>query len=239
MGTIIGIAAGGGVGLLIVVAAIVYYKKKNKRHVLPSRRGGGEGSCDIFASYKQNDDNDGIVKTLHYELKPLDVWLDKMRGEEVSGIVAGVRSCDLFCAVISPAFFQSETCKLELRTAIREGMRIATCFNGSKHTVQEALAWIPAEFAQLRQDELIKLDEDIEFMEVALQKIRKRLSGKDQSSRQSNIVVDMDAATAAAAAADAAAAAAAAADQQLKQVEHELKKLSAESSGGVIVTDIE
>ena len=76
-------------------------------------------------------------------------------------------------------------------------------------------------------------------MEVALQKIQKRLSGNDQSSRQSKIVVDMDAADAAAAAADAAAAAAAAVDQQLKQVEHGLEKLSAEWSGGVIVTDLE
>ena len=180
MGTIIGIAAGGGVGLLIVVAAIVYYKKKNKRHVLPSRRGGGEGSCDIFASYKQNDGSDAIVMTMHYELKPLDVWLDKMRGDERSetGMVAGVASCELFCAVISPAYFQSDFCKLEMRTAIDKRKPIATCFNGSKFRVQDALKWIPAEFSQLKRDELIMLHEDREFMLVALKKLQKRLPAK-------------------------------------------------------------
>ena len=92
-----------------------------------------------------------------------------------AGMVAGVKSCRLFCAVISPAYFSSGFCLLEMCTAIQLGKKIALCFNGSKFKVQEALGWIPAEFAHLKADELIKLDEDNEYMEVGLKKLRSRV----------------------------------------------------------------
>ena len=135
------------------------------------------GGSGVFASYKQRDDNDALVMNMFYSLKPLDVWLDKMRGEERSeaGMVAGVKACQLFCAVISPAYFKSDFCLLEIRTALQQKKRIAVCFNGSKYTVQEALAWIPTEFEPLKNDELIKLDEDMEYMVVGLGKLKQRL----------------------------------------------------------------
>jgi len=149
------------------------------------RNGGGEGSCDIFASYKQNDGSDAIVMNMYHELKPIDVWLDKKRGDErsASGMVAGVLSCELFCAVISPAYFQSDFCMLEMRTAIEEHKPIAVCFNGSKFKVQDALKWIPAELASLKNSELIMLHEDDEFMHVALLKVQKRLGIDPQELR--------------------------------------------------------
>ena len=91
-------------------------------------------------------------------------------------MVAGVKSCRLFCAVISPAYFSSGFCLLEMRTAIQQGKKIALCFNGSKYKVQDALGWIPAEFAHLKEDELIKLDEDNEFMQVSLNKLKSRVA---------------------------------------------------------------
>ena len=135
------------------------------------------GSGDIFASYKQNDGGDALLMNMYHTLKPLDVWLDKMRGEERSeaGMVAGVKACRLFCAVISPAYFQSDFCLLEIRTALRQEKEIAICFNGSKYKVQEALAWIPTDLAHLKSEELIMLHEDNEFMEIGLGKIKKRL----------------------------------------------------------------
>ena len=135
------------------------------------------GSCDIFASYKQNDGGDALLMNMYYALKPVEVWLDKMRGEErsESGMVAGVKACRLFCAVISPAYFQSDFCLLEMRTAMQHEKKIALCYNGSKFKVQEALGWIPAEFASLKSDELIMLHEDNEFMQIGLGKIQRRL----------------------------------------------------------------
>ena len=136
-----------------------------------------EGSGDIFASYKQNDGGDALLMNMYHSLKPLDVWLDKMRGEERSeaGMVAGVKACKLFCAVISPAYFKSDFCLLEIRTALQQKKKIAVCYNGSKYKVQEALAWIPTDFAHLKNEELIKLDEDMEYMVVGLGKLKQRL----------------------------------------------------------------
>ena len=137
------------------------------------------GKCDLFGSYKQNDSSDALLMNMYYQLKQesLELWLDKMRGEErsESGMVAGVRACRVFCAVISPAYFQSDFCKLEMQTAIAQQKPIAVCFNGSKFKVQDALSWIPAEFAQLKADELIMLHEDNEFMQVGLKKLKARL----------------------------------------------------------------
>ena len=88
------------------------------------------GSGDIFASYKQSDGGDALLMNMYHSLKPLDVWLDKMRGEERSeaGMVAGVKACRLFCAVISPAYFQSAFCLLEIRTALQHEKKIAVCY---------------------------------------------------------------------------------------------------------------
>jgi len=107
----------------------------------------------------------------------IDAWLDKMRGDErsESGMVAGVKSCRLFCAVISPSYFKSKFCLLELQTAIHMSKKIVICFNGSKFKIQEALNWIPKEYLFLKNDELIKLDEDNEYMKIGLEKVIKRL----------------------------------------------------------------
>ena len=135
--------------------------------------------CDIFISYKQNDGSDALVINTHYSLKEknVDAWLDKMRGDErsESGMVAGVKSCKLFCAVISPYYFKSKFCILELETAVKYSKKIVICFNGSKFKIQEALSWIPDEYSYLKNDELIKLDEDNEYMQIGLLKVYKRL----------------------------------------------------------------
>ena len=114
---------------------------------------------------------------MFYSLKPVEVWLDKMRGAERSekGMVSGVKACKLFCAVISPEYFKSDFCNLEIRTAMQQEKKIAVCFNGSKHKVQDALGWIPDVLANLKSEELIMLHEDNEFMETSLNKLKLRL----------------------------------------------------------------
>ena len=135
--------------------------------------------CDIFISYKQNDNSDALVINMHYSMKEnkINAWLDKMRGDErsESGMVAGVKSCKLFCAVISPFYFKSKFCLLEIQTALRMSKKLVVCFNGSKFKIQEALNWIPEEYIFLKNDELIKLDEDNEYMQIGLDKVIKRL----------------------------------------------------------------
>ena len=135
--------------------------------------------CDIFTSYKQNNNSDAIAMNIYYSMKmfDIDVWFDKMRCDErsESGMIAGVKSCNLFCAIISPDYFKSNFCILELKTAIKYSKKIALCFNGSKFKIQEALQWIPEVFNYLKQDEIIKLDEDNEYMQVGLNKLCKRL----------------------------------------------------------------
>ena len=130
----------------------------------------------IFGSYKQNDGTDALMMNMFhaFDKEGVDFWVDKMRGEERSeaGMVTGVQACDCFCAVISPQYFKSEFCVLEMQTALACEKQIAVCFNGSRHTVQAALGWIPKEFAHLKSNELIMLHEDNEFMKIGLEKIK-------------------------------------------------------------------
>eukprot|EP00964_Phaeocystis_antarctica_P123728 scaffold87429_cov73-Phaeocystis_antarctica.AAC.2 len=78
-----------------------------------------------------------------------------------------------------------------MRTALQQEKKIAVCYNGSKYKVQEALGWIPTEFALLKNEELIKLDEDMEYMKVGLDKLKQRLfSGENQLSGGKEHCVD-------------------------------------------------
>ena len=54
-------------------------------------------------------------------------------------------------------------------------MKVALCFNGSMFKVGEALGWLPAEFEELKKDELIMVHEDSEFLSVALKKLKARV----------------------------------------------------------------
>ena len=69
-----------------------------------------------FLSYKQDNGNDGAVQMLANQPGFVgSVWLDKLvedRSEE--GMVAGVTSQDVFVAILSPKYFESQFCCLEL-----------------------------------------------------------------------------------------------------------------------------
>lgn len=184
----------GGLGALAVLclAFALWRRCGRKSKVQPETRCEKEEVCSqqdhktvdvtpiegkkIFGSYKQDDGSDALMMNLYhtFEKEGVDFWLDKMRGAERSeaGMVAGVKACDCFCAVISPKYFQSKFCLLELNTAIQNEKQIAICFNGSKHTVQVAINWIPEEFKHLLINEVIMLHEDHEFMKTSLEKLR-------------------------------------------------------------------
>lgn len=174
-----------GGGSLVLLCLCTYLRRrrrcKSSAKVVPDPPVAPETTegKKIFGSYKQDDGSDALLMNMFhaFEKQKVDFWLDKMRGKERSeeGMVAGVIACNCFCAVISPKYFSSAFCKLELNTAMKHEKQIAVCFNGSKFQVQDALAWIPEQYAYLKNDELIKLDEDNEFMEVSLKKLNDRL----------------------------------------------------------------
>ena len=100
-------------------------------------------------------------------------WLDK-RAEDRSekGMVAGVKSSDVFVAVLSPAYFASWFCCLEMRTALQEGKPVLVVWNQSKHTVQAALGWLPSDLSFLKNDELLPIQEDIQMAETCTYRIK-------------------------------------------------------------------
>jgi len=129
-----------------------------------------------FLSYKQDDQNDGAVQML-YSLLP-KCWLDKYaedRSEE--GMVAGVTNSDVFVAIISPKYFSSYFCCLEMYTALSQGKRILVAWNQSKFKeVQEALEWIPPELSMLKSSEnylfvLLPIEEDRKMAETCVTRI--------------------------------------------------------------------
>ncbi|KAL3906007.1 MAG: hypothetical protein SGPRY_010705, partial [Prymnesium sp.] len=95
------------------------------------------------------------------------VWFDKMRDRErdKTGMMAGVKNTKLFLALISPKYFQSEWCLMELTTALESKKKIATAFHGCTD-VKTALSWIPENFRDLINDELIMMHEAQEYFQV-------------------------------------------------------------------------
>ena len=127
-----------------------------------------------FLSYKQDDQNDSAVQMLHGLLLKLllNCWLDKYaddRSEE--GMVAGVTKSDVFVAIISPNYFSSYFCCLEMHTALSQDKRILVVWNQSKFRVKDALEWIPPELSMLKSSELLPIQEDIQMATTCVARI--------------------------------------------------------------------
>ena len=129
-------------------------------------------SRSYFLSYKQNDQNDGAVQML-YSLLPKDSsWLDKHAEDRSEvGRVTGVTNSDVFVAIISPKYFSSYFCCLEMHTALSQDKRILVVFNQSKFRVQDALGWIPPELGMLKSNELLPIQEDIQMATTCVARI--------------------------------------------------------------------
>lgn len=126
----------------------------------------GKVRPSFFLSYKQKDGNDGAVQQLFDLLRERGskAWLDK-RAEDRSekGMVAGVKSSDVFVAVLSPAYFASWFCCLEMHTALTEQKPILVVWNQTENAVQNALKWIPEALHFLKDNELLPIQEDIQM----------------------------------------------------------------------------
>lgn len=115
---------------------------------------------------KQNDGNDGAMEMLYHTL-PGQTWLDKhAKDRSTDGMTAGVVESNIFIAVLSPAYFDSVYCCLEMYTAMSLRKPILCSFNLSKHKISEALAMIPPELDALKKVEVQPVHEDTEWMEM-------------------------------------------------------------------------
>ena len=86
-------------------------------------------------------------------------------------MVDGVTTSDVFIAIISPKYFSSYFCCLEMRTALSKGKRILVVWNQSKFMVQDALGWIPPELSVLKNNELLPIQEDIQMAKTCVARI--------------------------------------------------------------------
>ena len=151
------------VGLLPIDTLGRFLKQRNNR------------SRSYFLSYKQNDGNDGAVQMLANGLRDhgaKKVWLDKLAEDRSEkGMVEGVKTSDVFIAIVSPAYFESEFCCLEMHTAFKEDKPVLVVWNQSKHMVQSALGWLPGELSFLKNNELLPIQEDIQMAETCANRI--------------------------------------------------------------------
>jgi len=79
-----------------------------------------------FISYKTDDKNDGIVRDIFRDLPPGEKhWLDK-HAKDVStkGMRMGIEEADAFLMVLSPKYFESEYCCMEVHRALTLGKPI-------------------------------------------------------------------------------------------------------------------
>ena len=90
-------------------------------------------------------------------------------------MASGVKGTKVFLALISPHYFESEWCLLEMREAMKIGKQVIIAYNGSTTEVAKALQWIPTEFKALTKDELVMLHEDDEFFQVSKKKLLARM----------------------------------------------------------------
>jgi hypothetical protein len=155
--------------LYLGVAAFALLPIDTLDRFLKQRR---HSSRSYFISYKQNDQNDGAVQML-YSLLPKDLsWLDKYAEDRsAEGMVDGVTKSDVFVAVLSPKYFSSDFCCLEMHTALSKRKPILAVFNQSKFRVQDALGWIPPELGMLKSNELLPIQEDIQMATTCVARI--------------------------------------------------------------------
>jgi len=137
----------------------------------------GNRKRTYFLSYKQNDGNDGAVQMLANLLGTGSVWFDKYATDRSeTGMVNGVTSQDIFVAILSPNYFQSKFCCLEMRTALKMGKPVLVVWNQSKSTVQTALGWVQAlpqfELAILLENELLPVQEDVQMAGTCVSRIK-------------------------------------------------------------------
>jgi len=111
-----------------------------------------------FLSYKQKDGSNTLVERLYNKLKG-DNWYDMMhqRGRTRSAMIKGICRRDKFICFVSPNYFNSEWCCMELTIAMKCGKKIVPVYNQDQHTAGFCLNLVPECFQTLKENDFVGL----------------------------------------------------------------------------------
>ena len=109
-----------------------------------------------------------VIACVHSTAPVYSQYADDRSAE---GMKKGVADCTLFLAILSPNYFESWFCCLEMFTAIDLGKPIICVFNETRFKVQDALGWIPPDLNDLKNIEFLPIHEDIQMAKPCIERI--------------------------------------------------------------------
>jgi len=114
-----------------------------------------------FISYKQQDRSDALAERLYRDLDGdnwFDMYYNKTRTR--AAMIKGILRRDKFICFVSPKYFKSEWCVLELTTAFCSGKTIVPVFNQDYNGVGSLLSLVPDCFSALKNRDFTGLFAD-------------------------------------------------------------------------------
>eukprot|EP00967_Tisochrysis_lutea_P052794 scaffold65453_cov36-Tisochrysis_lutea.AAC.3 len=101
-----------------------------------------------------------------YHMLPGKHWLDVYAADRsTSAMIKGIENCDVFLVFLSPNYFHSAYCCLEIYSAIKLGKPIICCYNSVANNFNTVRGWIPEELRTgLERSEFKKAAHEAELM---------------------------------------------------------------------------
>merc|ERR1719419_2072384 len=115
-----------------------------------------------FLSYKQKDGSTALVERLYMHLEG-DNWYDMMHKRERTrgAMIKGICRRDKFICFVSPHYFASEWCCMELTVAMSLGKIIVPVYNQDERTAGLSLGFVPECFKTLKERDFVGLFMDM------------------------------------------------------------------------------
>jgi len=132
-----------------------------------------------FISYKQDDGSDVLAERLYRDLGGcnwFDMYYNKTRTR--AAMIKGILRRDKFICFVSPSYFKSQWCVIELTTAFCSGKTIVPVFNQDRNTAGSMLSLVPHYFTDLKNEDFIGLFADTGPYRGQLKKVVSAGSGK-------------------------------------------------------------
>jgi len=132
-----------------------------------------------FISYKQSDGSDVLAERLYRDL-PGDNWLDRYYDgtRTKQSMIKGILRRDKFIICMSPKYFLSCWCNIELTIALHAKKTVVPIYNQDDFTAGDMLKCIPVCFAELKNRDFIGLFLDTIPCSVQIMKVIK--SGQEK-----------------------------------------------------------
>jgi len=115
-----------------------------------------------FLSYKQQDGSTTLIERLYNNLKG-DNWYDMMykKDRTRSAMIKGIARRDKFICFVSPKYFTSEWCCMELTMAMKLKKIIVPVYNQDQRTAGVTLGIVPQCFKSLKTNDFVGLFMDM------------------------------------------------------------------------------